>query len=167
MRNDVVQEVVIRCWELMEGGRWTIADDESLIRLVRSMTWRRVVDHKRSTRRRAVREAEHVRELEESTHAWVSPELTLEKRELEALHAGIMAEIPQTCLKAYAMVRGDDAQYKAVAARLGVSREAVSTASSRSGVVTIGTQRSSSQTAEAGLWLPPSALFGRQVQRSL
>ena len=56
----------------------------------------------------------------------MSPELTLEERELEALHDEIMAEIPQACLKAYAMVRGDDAEYKAVAAQLGVSREAVS-----------------------------------------
>jgi hypothetical protein len=40
----------------------------------------------------------------------MSPELTLEERELKALHNEIMAETPQACLKAYAMVRGDDAQ---------------------------------------------------------
>jgi DNA-directed RNA polymerase specialized sigma24 family protein len=90
------------------------------------MTRRCTVDHERGTRRRAAREAEHGRELAESSHAWMSPELTLEERELEALHDEIMADIPQACLRAYVMVRGDDAPYEAVAARLGVSREAVS-----------------------------------------
>ena len=28
VRDDLVQEVVIRCWEWMEEGRWTIADDD-------------------------------------------------------------------------------------------------------------------------------------------
>ena len=121
---DIVQMVVIRCWERMEEGSWAATED-SLKALVRSMVRRRVVDALRRNKRRKAREAEFARELTESTHAWMSPELTREERELEALHDVIVAEIPEARLRAYVMVRGDGVAYAEVAVRLGLSPRSV------------------------------------------
>ena len=47
---------------------------------------RRSVDWLRRSQRRSERNAEHAREISESTHAWMAPDLASEERELFAFH---------------------------------------------------------------------------------
>lgn len=122
--DDVAQDVVLECLMKMRAGEWT-ADRASLSGLVRRMVRGRAVDSVRRQRRREERETEHGRVVSESPHAWMSPELTNEAQELTELHQQALAKIPEVCRRVYVMVREERATYEEVAARLGLSRDAV------------------------------------------
>jgi hypothetical protein len=56
----------------------------------------------------------------------MSPEAALEERELAELHKETLASLPRQCRRIYIMVREDRISYDRVAARLGLTRSAVS-----------------------------------------
>jgi RNA polymerase sigma-70 factor (ECF subfamily) len=121
--DDLAQDVVVECLTRMRAGRWRV--DVSLSAFVHALVRRRRADFLRQRQRRTSREAEHVRELTESTHAWMSPELTLEAQELERFHEQTLASLPSRCRQSYVMVREQQAAYQVVATELGISRAAV------------------------------------------
>jgi RNA polymerase sigma factor (sigma-70 family) len=121
--DDIAQDVVLDCLTRMRDGQWRTR--QSLPALVRKMVQRRLTDHRRGQESRLAHEAEHVRERTESIHAWMSPELALQERELERFHEQALAKLPRTCRMAYVMVREEGTPYSVVADRLGVSRAAV------------------------------------------
>lgn len=122
--DDIAQETVLECLIKLRNGYW-VPEESALPVFVRHMVWRRSVDRLRRAQRRDVREREHHREVQESVHAWMSPSLAQESRELDALHEQAVAELPEACRRAYVMVRDEDLSYDVVATRLGVTRRAV------------------------------------------
>jgi RNA polymerase sigma factor (sigma-70 family) len=121
--EDIAQDVVLECLTRMREGKWRIR--RSLPALVRKMVRRRLTDHLRGQESRVTHEEEHVRERTESIHAWMSPELALQERELERFHEETLASLPRACRRAYVMVREEGTPYGVAADRLGVSRAAV------------------------------------------
>jgi DNA-directed RNA polymerase specialized sigma24 family protein len=55
----------------------------------------------------------------------MAPDLAFEERELEDFHERTLVSLPDTCRRAFSMVRDADAPYDVVAEALGVSRSAV------------------------------------------
>jgi RNA polymerase sigma factor (sigma-70 family) len=122
--EDVAQEVVLECLIKLRNGYW-VPGETSTASLVRNMIHRRGVDRLRRAQRRDEREADHCRDLRESVHAWMSPAVAMEERELNALHDRALAELPPLCRRAYVLVREEGLSYSEVARRLGVTRHAV------------------------------------------
>jgi RNA polymerase sigma factor (sigma-70 family) len=123
--EDVAQDVVLECLIKVREQTWH-ADDASIQGLIRNMVRRRAIDSLRRTQRREERNAEHVRDLSDGAHGWMSPDIASDERELAALHAETLASLPGKCRRIYVMVREDRIAYEVVAARLGLSRSAVS-----------------------------------------
>lgn len=122
--EDLAQDVVLECLVRLRSGKlWT--RPASLAAFVRRRVRSRAIDLLRRKKHRAARNAEHARELMESVHAWMSPELALETRELELFREHTLASLPYDCRRAYVMVREGEAPYQVVADQLGVSRAAV------------------------------------------
>ena len=122
---DVAQEVVLFVLVRMRYGDWDVRP-KHLKAYVRWLTRRRLVDRIRRSDRLTEREAEHVREWTAGTHAWMRPDEALEARELEAFYEGVLSSLPPACRRAYELVREEEMSYIEAAARLGVTRAAVS-----------------------------------------
>ncbi len=122
--EDIAQDVVVTCLERIRAGTWDVRPD-GIDAYVRCVVGRRVIDVVRRRKRRREREAEHSRELEEGVHAWMDPELALERDELEAYHERAMAEMPAACRRAYRLVRERHASRAEAAAKLGVTVGAI------------------------------------------
>jgi RNA polymerase sigma-70 factor (ECF subfamily) len=122
--DDVVQQVVMDCLIRMREHRWKVSR-EHLTGVVRRMVLWRAIDGWRTRGRRRARETEHARELSEGTHAWMSPDLMHEDRELRDLQEQTLGAIPRVCRRAYVMVRLEDLSYEEAAERLGVSPRTV------------------------------------------
>ena len=89
--DDIAQDVVLECLLKVRAGRWRVAR-EALGAFVRRLVRRRAVDWLRRSQRRSERNAEHAREIRESTHAWMSPDLASEERELAEFHDRALAK---------------------------------------------------------------------------
>jgi RNA polymerase sigma factor (sigma-70 family) len=94
--DDLAQDIVLECLVAMREGRWRVSM-ASLRTHVRRLVRRRAVDWLRRAQRRKQREVQHGRAIEQGTHAWMSPELTLEERELTSFHAQTLASLPDAC----------------------------------------------------------------------
>jgi RNA polymerase sigma factor (sigma-70 family) len=122
--DDVAQDVVLECLVKLRNGYW-VSDPSSTAKLVRSIAKRRALDCLRRQKRQDARDAEHDRTLSESVHAWMSPDLSHEVRELNEVHARAMAALPDACRRAFVLVRDEDLAYKIAAERLGITRKTV------------------------------------------
>jgi RNA polymerase sigma factor (sigma-70 family) len=122
--EDIAQEIVLDCLIRIREGRWC-ARTTVLRSYVRNAVYLKTLDYLRRTIRRTDRNAEHVREWCESTHAWMSPDLASEDRELYEFHQRILADVPEICRRTYLMIREGDVSYDEVAEQLGVTRSAV------------------------------------------
>jgi RNA polymerase sigma-70 factor (ECF subfamily) len=123
--DDIAQDICLECLVKIRAGRWSVRHSDLAV-FVRGVVRRRVVDWLRRREHGDERNAEHARELEEGEHAWMSPELLLEERELAVVREETLRELPTACRRAYLMVREEGESYKGAARRLGVSRSAVS-----------------------------------------
>ena len=108
----------------MRQGR-LIVREGFIAALVRQVIRRRAVDLLRGAQREAEHVAAYAADEDHPSPAWMSPELTLEERELADFHERTLVSLPDTCRRAFSMVRQDDASYDVVAETLGVSRSAV------------------------------------------
>lgn len=122
--EDLAQDVVLECLVRLRAGAWQL-DPSRLAGFVRRVAKRRSIDALRRQQRRAVRDAEHAREVSESSRVWMSPELAIEEQELANLHASTLASLSQGCRRSYVLVRSDETSYRIAAERLGVSQAAV------------------------------------------
>jgi RNA polymerase sigma factor (sigma-70 family) len=118
--RDLAHDVVLECLVKLRAGTWKVAVS-SLQAFVCRMVRRRAIDAVRRSQRSDVRNGEHARERREGAHAWMSPELAMEERELLELHGRTLASLPSGCRRAYVMVREEEATYEAAAERLGLS----------------------------------------------
>jgi RNA polymerase sigma factor (sigma-70 family) len=123
--DDVAHDVVLDCLIKIRAGQWDVRP-RSLRSYVRNAVRQRAVDYLRRCEHRAERDAEHAREMREGTHAWMSPDLISEDRELSAFHAQTLASLPEACRRTYFMIREGRMSYTDAASQLGVSRSAVS-----------------------------------------
>lgn len=121
--DDIAHDIALQCLIQMRAGQWV--GPTSLGAYVRTAVRKRIVDHLRRGYHREDREAEHLRELTESTHAWMEPELVMEERELSEFHAAVLASLPAMCRTTYLLIREADVSYAEAAARLGVTVSAV------------------------------------------
>src|SRR6185312_2398188 len=122
--EDIAQDVVLTCLERMQAGTWRLGPG-GVDGYVRCVVRRRAVDALRRRQRRQDRDAEHARELVEGVHAWMDPELALEARELDELHASATARLSAPCRRAYHLVREQRVSYAVAAAVLSVTPSAV------------------------------------------
>jgi DNA-directed RNA polymerase specialized sigma24 family protein len=79
----------------------------------------------RRDQRRTDREAEHGRELTESVHAWMEPDLAHEAGDLDDLERAAIAGLPLEVLETYELVRDGGASYERAAREMGVGRTTV------------------------------------------
>jgi RNA polymerase sigma factor (sigma-70 family) len=125
LADDVAQDVVLECLVKLREHSWT-ADTSSIPGLIRSMVRRRSIDCLRRTQRREGRDPEHAGDLLDGVRPWMSPEAASDERELTDLYEETLASLPGKCRRIYRMVREERITYELVAARLGLSRSAVS-----------------------------------------
>jgi DNA-directed RNA polymerase specialized sigma24 family protein len=117
---DLARDVMTECLVAMRAGTWKVS--VSLVRLVVTMTRTPALnglEYRKHCRARVVAFTHY---LVESTHGWMSPELTLEQETLDDLHEQTLASLPHNCRRAYVMVREERERYQAVADHLGMSR---------------------------------------------
>ena len=125
LADDIAQDVALECWVKIRGGQWRVTPAE-LQTFVRRVVRRRAVDLLRRSQARDQRHAEYAREASESHHAWMSPELAYEDRELTEFHEQALGRLPELCRRTYLMVREEEETYRRAAQRLGVQRTTVS-----------------------------------------
>src|SRR5437764_715900 len=116
LAEDVAQDVVLECLMKLRARRWS-TERAALPGLVRHMVRRRAMDTMRGIGRRAERDAEHARELSESLHGWMAPDVVIDVCELAAVHAEALASLPPRCRRIYMMVREERITYEVVAKR--------------------------------------------------
>ena len=121
--DDIAQDVVLDCLIRIRTGRWHLR--RSLAAFVSAAVWRNHADLLRRSGHRGARDAQHLRDREEASSAWMDPELALDARVLDELSARAVSSLPRACRQVYAMVREERATYEAVADRLGISRATV------------------------------------------
>lgn len=122
--DDLAQDVVLACLLRMRRGTWRVAP-RTLAPHVRRIARLRAVDLLRRAQSRAMRNAEHSRELAEGTHAWMNPDLGVEQQELAALESSVLNQLSAASRLVFVMVRQNGLSYEAVAEALGISRSAV------------------------------------------
>lgn len=116
---------MLDCLLALRSGKPQVAAEE-LPQYVNTIVMRRFINACRDNERREAREMEHVCDLADGSHAWMSPEVALEEAEMEDLIASTLAALPPMCRRVFEMVRSDDLSYHAVASALGIPRSAVS-----------------------------------------
>jgi RNA polymerase sigma-70 factor (ECF subfamily) len=125
LADDIAQDVALQCWVKIRGGQWRVEAAE-LRTFVRRVVRRRAVDLLRRSQARDQRHAEYALEASASHHAWMSPELACEERELTEFHEQALGRLPELCRRTYLMVREEEETYQGAALRLGVQRTTVS-----------------------------------------
>lgn len=123
--DDLVQDVVLTCITEHRKGRLVI-DRDRLPGLVKLLVLAHTAHDLRTTRRWAEREALHEQETSDSEHVWMSPDLAVDELELEEVYQRTLDALTPACRRAYLLVRNDGLTYEQAAARLGVSRSAIS-----------------------------------------
>jgi RNA polymerase sigma factor (sigma-70 family) len=123
--EDIAHDVVLDCVLRIRAGEWAVPS-RSLAAYVRNAVRRRMLDCLRRDYHRLEREEDYVREVCAGTQAWMAPDLANQDRELSEFLARTLASLPEVCRKTYLMIRDGNASYDEVAARLGVTRSAVS-----------------------------------------
>ena len=121
--EDLAQDLVLEHLQRLDAGE-RFDDITSLDAYVRTIVRTRSIDALRRSRNSARRDTEHARDVDVAP-AWMSPELALEERELDAMHRQTMASLPPECRRAFTLVRERELSYEIAATRLGVSRSAV------------------------------------------
>ena len=122
--DDMVQDIVLRCLIEYRKGRWSF-DRARLPGLIKMMVFVFATHGSEARRRRDEREALHDRDMQDSAHVWMSPDLAIEQQGLEDVYQRTLDSLPAACRRAYTLVRDDELTYDQAAARLGVSRAAV------------------------------------------
>jgi RNA polymerase sigma-70 factor (ECF subfamily) len=123
--DDLVHDVVLRCLIEHRKGRLTL-DRERLPGLVKMLVLVHTAHGLRRTRRRAERDALHEQEMRDSDHVWMSPDLAIDELELEDVYERTLDSLTPACRRAYTLVRDDGLTYSQAAARLGLTRSAIS-----------------------------------------
>jgi DNA-directed RNA polymerase specialized sigma24 family protein len=122
--DDIAQDVVLECLIKIRAGRWSVRHAD-LTHVLGGVVHEPVLDWLRCRELGDEGNLEHGRDLEDSGHAWMSPELECEERERSAVDERTLEELPSACRRAYLMVR-EEGQYESAAQRFGVSRSAPS-----------------------------------------
>jgi RNA polymerase sigma factor (sigma-70 family) len=122
--GDIAHDVTLDCLVKIRTGLWGDGP-RSLKAYVRTAVRLRLVDYLRRGYHREERDAEHLRELSENTHAWMEPDVAIEERELSEFHAATLASLPAICRTTYLLVRDGGVSYAEVAVQLGITRSAV------------------------------------------
>ena len=122
--EDLAQEVILELLIKVRQGRLVVREG-FVGALVRKVIHRRAVDLLRGAEREAAHMAAYAGDDAQSPSTWASPDLVLEERELEEFHERTLVSLPDTCRRAFRMIREQDASYDVVAEALGVSRSAV------------------------------------------
>jgi hypothetical protein len=71
--DDIAQDVVLECLIMIRASRWTVRHAD-LTNVLCGVVRQRVVDWRRCRALGHERDAEYWRDLEDSEHAWMSPE---------------------------------------------------------------------------------------------
>ncbi len=119
MQEDLAQEAVAECLARMRAGTWRERGDVRA--LVRSIVRSRCIDRSRRRRRDRDRVEQFTREIAAGRRAWMSPELAMEERELAALAARTLEQLPRRCRSVFEMAREERATYQMVAERMGIT----------------------------------------------
>ena len=122
--DDLVQDIALRCLIEYRKGRWSF-DRTRLPGLIKMMVFVFATHGSAARRRRGEREALHDRDMQDSAHVWMSPDLAIEQQELEDVYQRTLDSLPTACRRAYTLVRDEELTYDQAAGRLGVSRAAV------------------------------------------
>jgi RNA polymerase sigma factor (sigma-70 family) len=122
--QDIAQDIVLELLVRIRTGVSPI-DLDRLPGLVRNMARRRAYDQLRSADRHAQPDEDYMRELTESTHAWMDPDAAMDADEVAAIRDRTLTTIPDNWRRAYTMVREEGCSYGEAATRLGISRRAV------------------------------------------
>jgi RNA polymerase sigma-70 factor (ECF subfamily) len=124
-REDVAQDVTLKCLIRMRAGEWEVAP-EAIVSYVFRAVEHEAIDFARRRKGRKAREEVHGREMEDGVHAWMRPDISGDDRELHTLYTRTLESLPPACQRTYVMVREQGMSYEDVAQALGVSRSAVS-----------------------------------------
>ncbi len=122
--RDIAQDVALECLIRIREGTHEI-DLERLPGLAARMAQARGRDHRRRERRRERPDEDYMRELTDSTHAWMEPDAAVHEEELEQFRERTIAELPEGCRRTYTLVREEGRTYEEAAVELGVSRSTV------------------------------------------
>lgn len=122
--DDLAQDIALAVLERIRAGR-PVASGARLRGFIRTMVRRKAIDQMRRGQRRAEREVEYEREHGGARQGWMSPEALLDDAEMSAFHRRTLSGLPESCRRAYLMVREEQATYEHVAEALAVSRNAV------------------------------------------
>ena len=96
-----------------------------LLSYIGGVVKRHVVDWHRRRKHAGERDAVYAHELKHSEHVWMSPELSMEERELVEAREETLHGLPSACRRAYLLVREEGESDKSAGRRLGVSRSTV------------------------------------------
>ena len=122
--RDIAQDVALECLVRLREGTPTL-DLDRLPGLAAWMARTRAMDQRRRDKRRARPDEDYMRELTDSTHAWMEPDAAVHEEELEQFREQTIAELPENCRRSYTLVREEGRTYDEAAAELGVSRSTV------------------------------------------
>lgn len=122
--DDIAQDLVLECLMRVRSGEWGDGP-RSVKAFVRTAVRKRVVDYLRRGYHREERDAEHLREISEGTHAWMAPDLVMDALDLPKFYVYTLASLPPICRNTYLMIREGNLSYAEVAAQLGVTVSAV------------------------------------------
>jgi len=122
--EDIAQDVAMELLEYIDDdGR---VNDETVLRsMMRRRVRSRCIDWLRQSRRRRRRELTHAFERRLSGPTWMSPDASLEERELAQVYGRLIDGLPPLQRRTYVMIREERLSYAQVARALGLPRSAV------------------------------------------
>jgi RNA polymerase sigma-70 factor, ECF subfamily len=122
--EDIAQDVVLEILGRQRAGTLRLRR-QTLVALVRRRAFDRAKNLLRWTKRQSQRDAEFQREIADSVHQWMSPDVALEAEELEAVAERTLETLSPDCRRPYRMVREEKRSYRDVATDLGITRSTV------------------------------------------
>ena len=122
--DDIAQDIALECLVKIRAGRWTVRHTD-LLSYSGGVVKRRVVDWHRRRKHAGERDAVYAHELKHGEHVWMSPELSMEERELVEAREETLRGLPSACRRAYLLVREEGESYTSAGRRLGGSRSTV------------------------------------------
>ena len=117
--DDLAQQVVLECLARLRCGRWHVRT--SLRAFVRSMVRHRLIRNEDVANGRGGVDARYEEDRADGPPAWMDPAAMVEMKEAETIRERALADLSERCRAAYLLVREEEAPYRDVAAKLGIS----------------------------------------------
>jgi RNA polymerase sigma factor (sigma-70 family) len=122
--EDMPDDVMLECLSSIREGTWN-GHAAPLPAIVSRLVQCRVVDAVRRRENEKIFGPQYAHAVLSMNRSWMAPDVEAEERELEAIRAAALAELPPACREAYQLVRERGLSYTQAARVLGVSRGGV------------------------------------------